>query len=620
MITNWRSRSIRKELKIALEWLICDNGLPITILCSIIALNIDFILMIIEIISNNITTPSIPVITNLIDFISIERKYILLIFLTMLWMYAGINKSYFEDAIRYVMYSWLAKGIIKLLSIVISKGPLSPMLNFFNSVTLFKLCIISPEDLGRMLGIRTEESNVLLTIKLILIISFLIYMGTQAYMNKIIINHLKKHITVLPSNLSEGYKRLNIGLFLLFIPLYYIIRMDYISPFIFIVFLILLNIVNIRLLEEGMPMVVDNPKSELLDTTNKIELTRNVNPEIVYVDRQGKTRDLINVVTTLTNPNDIHEPIDIVILVDRSESMKNLDKSGEKRKESIKIFMKVLRESGSPRSRIGLIYFNNQSVTTLELGDSFRNAIKVEQLIDKMPGDEGATDYNLAFKEAINVLSRGDSKKANILFITDGIREEGYIYEGKIFEDCLSKGYRAIPIGIGVDNTYPVKPDLIRMAESTKGTYLFPPTINDLNETLSNLAKNLLLYKILLTDIEIVECLPTYLDIIGEPKLISPDPSRYPSSTFRVKKEGNRIRGTIEKLDGMKGSWSLSYSVELKTRFPMNCIKSEEYSNISFKEDDVKKENKFSTANITIRAYPGLIRWLLHIDSKSEPK
>lgn len=620
MSENWRSSLIWIELRTALEWLICSYGIVFTILCTIIALNINFIESNINYIFSLINFPwtsSNDFILTLRRFIILGEKYILLVLLTLLWMFAGVNRCYLERKIRDMLYSWLAVEIAKFFPLILSKGPLGPIISILNTVTFVQLCIISPEDLGKFFGIGNERPELLLGVKLFTIIIFILYTIVVRYYIR---RYTEKYIDILSSDFSEKYKFINIAMFLLFIPLYYSLHSNPYHPLIFVIFLILLNVVNLLYLMKRKEVPKVKPDmSTLVLGKDKIELSRIAEPEIVHIDRQGIPRETINVRTTLENLIDVRSPIDIVILVDYSETMRNLDRKGLKRRDAIKNFIKNLKETSGSSGRLSLIYFNKTATVRRELEDFVKNTQKIFEIIDEVPKDEGATDYTEAFNTALKVLDKGQSENANIVFISDGVAEcGGYNYEKSTSEAFIPKNHKIYSIGIGVDENTTARADFEHMAVITRGESLFPGSIDDLDAELGKLATRLQPYQTLWTETEIVECLPGYVEIVDAPKLNPPDSSRYLSSTPKVDRKGDKttIIWNIGNLVGIKGKWSLSYSLKFKPKLSINCFASLEDSLISFKENGTPIIHRLLPISFELRAYPGFLRYLLQKLSK----
>jgi Ca-activated chloride channel homolog len=120
----------------------------------------------------------------------------------------------------------------------------------------------------------------------------------------------------------------------------------------------------------------------------------------------------------------VKKQADIWLVIDISGSMRDNDKIGQARKAAVAFLDKV-----ESQNRVGLIVFNNQSLTVVDLDTMERNKARLKEEIDGLTADGGTALYD-AISDAIQKFSTNDK--------TDRIRAVVILSDGQDTESQTS--------------------------------------------------------------------------------------------------------------------------------------------------------------------------------------
>jgi VWFA-related protein len=193
---------------------------------------------------------------------------------------------------------------------------------------------------------------------------------------------------------------------------------------------------------------------------------------------ENNTPVLIDSVRT-AGENGLHEPLNLAIVLDRSESM-----TGEKielAKESVLHFISLME----PGDRAALFAFSD-NVDALESLTGSRNILQQAVLTIQPRGHTALFDGIARGVEAV----RGAAGRKAVIVLTDGIANRGALDMDQAIETAVRAYVSVTVIGLGKDVR---KARLERIAHETGGTYFFTPQADGLSEiysTISNRMRN----------------------------------------------------------------------------------------------------------------------------------
>ncbi|MDQ7006413.1 MAG: VWA domain-containing protein [Acidobacteriota bacterium] len=180
--------------------------------------------------------------------------------------------------------------------------------------------------------------------------------------------------------------------------------------------------------------------------------------------------------------------VDIVIVLDRSGSMRALDLSPDR----LTVARRTIRHFvlGRPTDRLGLIPFAREAYTACPLTLDHQALLALLEAVDFATPDEDGTAIGLGLAAGIARLQASDARSRVIILVTDGVNNAGAIAPMTAAELARKKGLRIYTIGIGTHGVarlpvqgpsgrwrvipVPVEIDeqtLTRIAETTGGRY-----------------------------------------------------------------------------------------------------------------------------------------------------
>lgn len=139
--------------------------------------------------------------------------------------------------------------------------------------------------------------------------------------------------------------------------------------------------------------------------------------------------------------------VDIVIVLDRSGSMRALDLTPDRltvAKRTIKNFV-----DGRPHDRLGLVPFAGEAYTACPLTLDHTALLELLDAVDFATRDEDGTAIGLGLAAAVGRLDASDAKSRVIILVTDGVNNTGAIAPLTAAELARDKGMRVYTIGIG---------------------------------------------------------------------------------------------------------------------------------------------------------------------------
>jgi VWFA-related protein len=201
-------------------------------------------------------------------------------------------------------------------------------------------------------------------------------------------------------------------------------------------------------------------------TSEHISLTENNTP--VLIDS-----------VQMAGVNGLHEPLNLAIVLDRSESMTG--EKIERAKESVLHFISLME----PGDRAALFAFSD-GVDALESLTGSRNILQQAVLTIQPRGHTALFDGIARGVESV----RGEQGRKAVIVLTDGIANRGALDMDQAIESAVRAYVSVTVIGLGKDVR---KARLERIAQETGGTYFFTPQADGLSEiysTISNRMRN----------------------------------------------------------------------------------------------------------------------------------
>ena len=181
----------------------------------------------------------------------------------------------------------------------------------------------------------------------------------------------------------------------------------------------------------------------------------------------------------MAGANGLREPLNLAIVLDRSESMTG--EKIERAKESVLRFISLM-DSGD---RAALFAFSDE-VDALDSLTGSRNILR-QAVLTIQPGGHTALFDGIA--RGVEAVSGVSGRKA-VIVLTDGIANRGELDMGQAIESAAKAYVSVTVIGLGKDVR---KARLERIAQETGGSYFFTPEADGLSEiylTISNRMRN----------------------------------------------------------------------------------------------------------------------------------
>jgi hypothetical protein len=217
----------------------------------------------------------------------------------------------------------------------------------------------------------------------------------------------------------------------------------------------------------------------------QLVITKTALPDTVYV-YGSKTPDQTTVTISVTGYGGTSTstmPMDIVFDIDGTGSMETSDPS-DIRLSGAKDLINQLDDT---RDQVGVIGWNTGIVVQQALTQNFDTAKTAIDGIDS----NGATNGELALHTANLMLDAntrvGESTKA-IIFLTDGIFNQGNVDPVAEMNYAAGKGYKIYSVGLGGD----VNPTVLQeMATITGGKYYFAATAGEIEAIYNDILKEI---------------------------------------------------------------------------------------------------------------------------------
>ncbi len=139
--------------------------------------------------------------------------------------------------------------------------------------------------------------------------------------------------------------------------------------------------------------------------------------------------------------------VDIVIVLDRSGSMRALDLTPDR----FKVAKRTVREFvlSRPSDRMGLIPFAGEAYTASPLTLDHGAVLAQLDSIDFARREEDGTAIGLGLAAAVNRLRVSDAKSRVVILVTDGVNNAGPIAPLTAAELAADRGIRIYTIGVG---------------------------------------------------------------------------------------------------------------------------------------------------------------------------
>lgn len=168
-------------------------------------------------------------------------------------------------------------------------------------------------------------------------------------------------------------------------------------------------------------------------------------------------------------------PIDVILSIDSSSSMKKTDPSNQ-RLSAAKLFIDKLDSS---LDKIGLVTWSKQLKKSIPLTSDFPY---ISQEIDSIEITSG-TDLNIGLDSAISLLDNDNSSQHSsskaIILLSDGASDVP-VDIGSLTSKANVRGYKIYAIGLSIDQGSEIESQLKDIASQTGGKYHASPTSKNL--------------------------------------------------------------------------------------------------------------------------------------------
>jgi len=147
--------------------------------------------------------------------------------------------------------------------------------------------------------------------------------------------------------------------------------------------------------------------------------------------------------------------VDIVIVLDASDSMRAEDFTPDHRLEAAKQSIRTFIE-GRPSDRIGLVGFASVASTRCPLTLDHEMLQQLLDEVDFAPRNESGTAIGMGLATAVNRLRDSDARSRVVVLLTDGANNEGQIGPEAAAEAAKALGVRVYTIGVGSTGQVPM--------------------------------------------------------------------------------------------------------------------------------------------------------------------
>lgn len=177
--------------------------------------------------------------------------------------------------------------------------------------------------------------------------------------------------------------------------------------------------------------------------------------------------------------------IDVVLVLDISESMRQTDADGRSRLDAVRSVAREFMTRNS-RDRIGIVAFKGQGYTLCPLTLDHRVAGMLLDTVSHEVIDDEGTAIGTAILVAVNRLRASESARKVMILFSDGVSNDGEVDPVTAASVAARYGVRIYAVGAGSGNTTPSGLDeeqLRRVAGVAGGRYFRAGNAGSLAET-----------------------------------------------------------------------------------------------------------------------------------------
>jgi Mg-chelatase subunit ChlD len=249
--------------------------------------------------------------------------------------------------------------------------------------------------------------------------------------------------------------------------------------------------------DDVMSYLLDDPEHGFVEVSRELcyefkdQAGQTLLPSQVQAPESTQTSNITRIQLNITGIGQVQQitlPIDVVIAVDSSGSMKDNDHDNI-RLTAAEAFVNMLSPKRGDQS--GIVSWDDD----IDFASPLTSNSSVTKMNIRNIDSSGDSDLDTGLNAAISILdanTRGDESSSSkaIIFLSDF--EEGYTSSGGIVspaDSAKSKGYRIFSIGLDIENGTRQERTLKDMANASSGQYYFSPSEEYLQAAFENMSQ-----------------------------------------------------------------------------------------------------------------------------------